>query len=87
MKSISVAAPSFVSNLVSRIRVPSRYFRVTHAEVSRGAIKNRPLSGVPSGAAKHAVESKLGGQNQSIEPYPSGVTRLAENEVIAMLRS
>jgi hypothetical protein len=68
MKSMSVAAPSFVSNLVSRISVLSRYFHVTRAEGSVGAIKNRPLSGVPSKAAKHAAKSKLGGQNQSTEP-------------------
>ena len=60
--------PSGVSKVVSRIKVPSRYWRVTRAEGSLGAIKNRPFCGVPSSAAKQAAESKRGGQNQSIEP-------------------
>ena len=34
----------------------------------RGAISQRPCSGEPSSAAKHASESKRGQHSQSIEP-------------------
>ena len=69
MKSISVTAPSGVSKSVSRIRVSPRYRRVMVGGLSEtGEISQRPLSGVPSRAAKHAPESKRGQQSQSTEP-------------------
>jgi hypothetical protein len=68
MKSISVATPSSVSKRVSRISVSGRYFRLTRNFSVFGAIRQRPLSEVPSNAAKHASESNLGQHSQSIEP-------------------
>ena len=68
MKSISVATPSSVSYRVSRISVPGRYFRLTRKFSAVGAIRQRPLSGVPSSAAKQASESNRGQHSQSIEP-------------------
>lgn len=68
MKSIKIAEPPAVSNFVSKIAVPSRYFRVTRTAGSTGEIAQKPLSRVPSKALKHASESKRGMQSQSIEP-------------------
>src|SRR5260221_637067 len=73
MKSISLATPSSVSYRVSRISVPGRYFRLAR-NFSVGAIRHRPLSGVPSSAAKHASESNPGEQTHD----PAG-RRAAEN--------
>jgi hypothetical protein len=68
MKSITVAAPSDVSNFVSRTSVFARYARDDRARSSAGAISQRPCSSVPTSAAKQAPESKRGQQSQSIEP-------------------
>ena len=68
MKSITVTAPSSVRNLVSRMRVWSRYLRLAWNFSASGAIRQRPLSGVPRSAAKHASESNRGQHSQSIEP-------------------
>jgi hypothetical protein len=68
MKSTSVTAPSSVSKRVSRIRVLGRYRRVMVAVPPRGAISQRPFSGVPSKAAKQASESNRGQHSQSTDP-------------------
>jgi hypothetical protein len=44
------------------------YRRVIDLTPPDGAIRQRPWSGVPSKAAKHAGESNLGQQSQSIDP-------------------
>ena len=68
MKSISVATPSSVSKRVSRISVSCAVFPADAKLFRRGAIRQRPLSGVPSSAAKQASESNRGQHSQSIEP-------------------
>ena len=68
MKSISVTSPSAHSNVVSRMSVSLRYARLIALGLSFGAISHRPLSLVPSSAAKQASESKDGQHSQSIEP-------------------
>ena len=68
MQSMIRTAPSWVSNSVSKIRVPSRYLRRTPCAAAAGAISQRPCSGSPSKAAKHAPESNRGRQSQSMEP-------------------
>jgi len=68
MKSMSVAAPSAVSKSVSRTSEPSVYRRLRFVTSPTGAIRQRPFSGPPRSAAKHAAESKRGTQSHSIEP-------------------
>ena len=68
MQSTTVTAPPSVSKSVSRISVPSRYRRSTFRTSLWGAICQRPLSGVPNSAAKHAPESNRGKHSQSIDP-------------------
>ncbi len=75
MKSISATLPVSVSKTVSRIIVPGRYCRWTRAGGSAGAMRQRPLSGVPTRAAKQAGLSNRGQHSQSIEP--SRLTRAA----------
>ena len=75
MKSISATLPSLVSKIVSRIIVPGRYCRRMRTGGSAGAMRQRPLSGVPTRAAKQAGLSKRGQHSQSIEP--SRLTRAA----------
>ena len=68
MKSMTVATPLSVSNSVSSMSVPSRYFRRTCLTSPCGARSQRPFVSSPRSAAKHAPESKRGRHNQSIEP-------------------
>jgi hypothetical protein len=69
MKSVSNTIPEDVSNVVSRIKVCSRYFRVTLYGRSFGAMRHLPFFLLPNNAAKHAGEEKFGQQSQSIEPF------------------
>ena len=69
MKSMTETTPSAVVNSVSRIKVPGWYQRVTRLIVPSGVNNHLPFSGVPSSAAKHAGESNLGKDSQSIEPF------------------
>ena len=68
MKSITATTPSAVSNSVSRTSVSSWYFRRTAVTLPCGATSQRPWSGVPSRAEKHAPESNRGMHIQSIDP-------------------
>ncbi len=67
MKSKTRTVPSSVFQVVSSTIVSWRYRRVGSPPPT-GATSQRPLSGVPSSAAKQAPESKRGKQSQSIEP-------------------
>jgi hypothetical protein len=68
MKSMTRTVPAAVSQVDSSTIVPSRYRRRVATPPAIGAIRQRPCSGPPSSAAKHAVESKWGRQSQSTEP-------------------
>jgi hypothetical protein len=56
-----------VTNVVSRIRLSPRYLRSVRTISPAGAMRQRPCSGPPSSAAKHAPESNRGQHSQSIE--------------------
>ena len=68
MQSMTATVPEAVSNSVSSTSVSPRYRRRTLADSPAGANRQRPCSGVPSSAARHAAESNFGRQSQSIEP-------------------
>ncbi len=68
MQSVSRTVPDPVTNSVSRISVSGRYRRLTRPPASVGAIRQCPCRSSPSSAAKHAWESNLGRQSQSMEP-------------------
>ena len=51
--------------------------------VCRGAISQRPCSGVPSSAAKQASESKRGQHSQSIEPSRATSAALLQSPISA----
>ncbi len=72
MKSVIATVPVAVVNTVSRISVWSRYARVAGGagapSPACGAIFQRPLSALPSNAAKQAAESKRGRHSQSMLP-------------------
>ena len=79
MKSVTVAAPSSVSNRVSRISVSGRYRRLTRGASAAGRMSQRPFSGEPSKAAKHAAESKRGQHSQSTEPSRATSTAVSQS--------
>jgi len=83
MKSTILTEPSAVSNRVSRMSVLPRYRRVTRTASSRGAISQRPWSGVPRSAAKHASESNRGQHSQSIEPSRPTSAALSQSPISA----
>jgi len=68
MKSWISTIPPSVSKRVSRISVSARYRREAARPPCCGAMSQRPLSGVPSNAAKQASESNRGQHSQSIDP-------------------
>ena len=77
MKSMSATAPRSVSNVVSMTAVSGKYRRVLRTTAPSGASNQRPCSGPPSSAAKHAGESNRGRHSQSMEP--SLPTRAADS--------
>ena len=83
MQSTSVADPLSVSNSVSKMREPSRYWRRMARTGSAGEIDQCPFSAVPSRAAKQAGESKCGRQSQSIEPCFETKAAVWQSPIIA----
>ena len=68
MKSVTRTVPPLTSHSVTRTREASRYERRVARRARLGAMSQRPLSGVPSSAAKQAPESNRGRHSQSIDP-------------------
>jgi hypothetical protein len=68
MISTTSALPAPQVNVVSRMRVFSRYRRAISTVSVCGRIRQTPLSSVPSIAAMQADESKRGRQRNSMAP-------------------
>ena len=77
MKSVTLTVPLIVSQIVSRISVPSSYLRLTSPRRGSGPswavglIRHCPFFSSPSRAAKQASESNRGRHSQSTEPCRS----------------
>lgn len=81
--SITATVPESVWNSVSSTSVPGRYRRRTARTACFGAICQRPLSAVPSSAAKQAPESKRGTHSQSIDPSRATSAAVRQSPIIA----
>jgi hypothetical protein len=75
MQSTRRIVPLAVSRSVSSTSVGPRYRRRVATTASRGVTSQKPLSPVPSSAAKQAGASNRGRQSQSIDPLvPTSAT-------------
>ena len=83
--SVIRTAPEPVVNSVSSTIEPGRYRRSTFrtSTFSAGASFQRPFSGEPSSAAKHAPESNRGTHSQSIEPSRPTRAAVRQSPIIA----